>query len=279
MKEIETSWNIPPYRWHVRQAGERGRPVVLFLHGFMGSAGDWREVFGQLAGDFYCIAIDLPGHGKTRVMSDSKAFSMAACARGIRTALLAEGLAPCHLAGYSMGGRLALYFAVRYPQIVQSLVLESASPGLPTAAERRDRRRQDTVLGDRLLREDFAEFLQAWYRMPLFGALAQHPTFPELLQRRQRNEPAQLRMSLQHMGTGSQPSLWRFLPALPMPVLLLAGEGDTKFVQINQRMAGLCPQATLRLLSGCSHAVHVENTTGYAEAVGAFLAQNSMFIR
>lgn len=46
---------------------QQQRPAVLFLHGFMGSADDWIPLMRALATTHHCVAVDLPGHGKSRL--------------------------------------------------------------------------------------------------------------------------------------------------------------------------------------------------------------------
>ncbi len=64
------------------------------------------------------------------------------------------------IAGYSMGGRLALYLALRHPDRCAGLFLESASPGLEDAGERAARRAADGEMATRL-EDDFEGFLHA----------------------------------------------------------------------------------------------------------------------
>jgi len=54
-------------KWHYLTAGNPDESIVVFLHGFMGSSNDWKQVISFLKKDFYCIALDLPGHGKTPI--------------------------------------------------------------------------------------------------------------------------------------------------------------------------------------------------------------------
>ena len=105
--------------------------------------------------------------------------------------------------GYSMGGRLALYFGLRYPERCSGLFLESASPGLSSVSEQAARRRADEEKAARLETENFEEFLQEWYRQPIFVSLTrEEELLRKTIESRRRNEPEELARSLREMGTG-----------------------------------------------------------------------------
>ncbi|HEX2728748.1 MAG TPA: alpha/beta fold hydrolase, partial [Rubrobacteraceae bacterium] len=110
-------------------SGDRRRPAVLFLHGFMGSSGDWGGITAVLEERYFCVAVDLPGHG-TSVGLPLESYTFEVAARMVLAVLGELGIERTTLVGYSMGGRLALYTALRIPQRVSRLVLVGASPGI-----------------------------------------------------------------------------------------------------------------------------------------------------
>jgi 2-succinyl-6-hydroxy-2,4-cyclohexadiene-1-carboxylate synthase len=120
------------YRFHYTVHGQRELPVVLFLHGFMGNSADFDTVMTCLANQFCCLAVDLPGHGNTIVEGEDTLYTMPQTANAIVSWLNHLNIPQCFLVGYSMGGRLALYLALHFPQRFPKVVLESASPGLRT---------------------------------------------------------------------------------------------------------------------------------------------------
>jgi len=67
-------------RLNHRLTGPADAPIVLFLHGFMGSLTDWQTVIDALEGEYRCLAVDLPGHGDSTGFSDS-AYTMEGAAR------------------------------------------------------------------------------------------------------------------------------------------------------------------------------------------------------
>lgn len=244
---------------------------MLFLHGFMGGAKDWRDVSTGLDERFLGIAPDLPGHGASLGMPPDR-YTMEGAARSVLDVLDEIGVDRATVIGYSMGGRLALYLALRHPDRCAGLFLESASPGLENAGDRAERRRADEGKAKRLESGDFREFLRDWYRQPLFAPLARDE---DLLRRtiedKLRNDPAELARSLRGMGTGSQGSIWGELPKLRVPALAAAGELDEKFVGISHRMASLCPPMRLALVPGAGHNAHDEAPGEYIALLRGFL--------
>lgn len=237
----------------------------------MGSSRDWHRIMDALEDRFYCVAPDLPGHGGSlRLPPDL--YPIEGAARALVRLLDELRISRAVVVGYSMGGRLALYLALRHPERCAGLFLESASPGLEGAEYRASRRASDEKLASRLESEDFEKFLEDWYQQPLFAPLARDG---ELLQRtietRRRNDPVELAKSLRGMGTGSQPSLWVELSGLQAPTLTVAGALDEKYMEISRRMATASPMISSTIVSGVGHNVHVEATGRYLEMLRSFL--------
>lgn len=260
---------IGSHHYHCCFCGSVTSPPLVFLHGFLGSGADFESIMRALSDSFYCIAVDLPGHGQTATFTDD--FGMEAIAASIIVLVETLNLKPCHLLGYSMGGRLALYLGIHFPEYFRTLLLESASPGLDTEKARCDRRQQDERLAQRLEQEDFTEFLHRWYRLPLFQSLAQHPRYEAMFQRRLKNHPHSLARSLRGMGAGSQPSLWRELTELKQPTLLLIGEYDTKFIEIAQSMTDQSHKISRVMLPEAGHTLHLENESAFLKAIQDFM--------
>lgn len=260
--------------FYYQRQGRPDAPPLLFLHGFLGNVQSFAIAKSYLAEQFCCLSVDLPGHGKTRVVEDRE-YAMPQLAHRVIQLLDSLQIQTCQAIGYSLGGRLALYLALHFPQRFTQVVLESASPGLAIAAEQQLRRQQDEALAAQLETQPFSTWLHNWYHQPLFTSLRQHPDFEQLMQQRLQNCPEGLARSLRYLGTGSQPSLWEQLPWAQVPLLLLVGEKDYKFRQINQAMAAQCPMAQLMVIPGCGHNIHTENAQAFVAAVQTFLNRSS----
>lgn len=278
------------------QTGPPAAPVVLLLHGFMGSRRDWVRVAEVLSRTHRCIAVDLPGHGETgNPEGDECRGNATACATDIWTpdgcvAALAGILAAVNrgggsadasrctsdtnragVVGYSLGGRLALQLAIDHPDLVGRAVIVSASPGIAGEPARLARRSEDEQRARRLESWGLEPFLDDWYRLPLFAQLRAHSTFPEVLERRRRNDPLLLARSLRSLGAGSQRPLWDDLPGLRTPLLFLAGERDAKFTAQALDAVALCPRAEAVILRDRGHALVEEDPEAVAREIEGFL--------
>jgi len=261
------------YTSHAAAPGAASQPPLLLLHGFTGSRHNWGATVQALAPVCTTLTVDLLGHGQTDAPADPARYSMAASAADLAALLAVVASGPVNLLGYSMGGRLALYFALTYPHLVNALILESASPGLATAAERAARQQSDDALAERIEREGIAPFVDYWEALPLFATQQRLPAAVRhrLHEQRLANQPLGLANSLRGMGTGMQPSLWEQLPALTMPTLVLAGALDTKFCAIAEQMAQALRNPTLAIVPDAGHTIHLEQPAIFQQRVAQFI--------
>jgi len=252
-------------------------PTLVLLHGFTGSAAGWgAHLDAFAAAGLRIIALDMLGHGASDAPADSQRYVMERCHDDILATLVALGVAPgeATLLGYSMGGRIALYTALRSHGFFRRLILESASPGLASADERAARRASDDALATRIERDGVPAFVDYWQDIPLFASQRALPPQRQqaLRAQRLRNTPHGLANSLRGAGTGAQPSLYSELPTLTVPTLLIVGEFDTKFCAIARQMADALPNAQLAIVPHAGHAVHFERPTEFDALVTAFCA-------
>jgi 2-succinyl-6-hydroxy-2,4-cyclohexadiene-1-carboxylate synthase len=240
------------------------------LHGFMGCKEDYESLLPRLSRHFYCVAIDLPSHGKAAAIrwgwSEMAEYLVA-------TQALFSPKQPSYLYGYSLGGRIALYTALHFPQNWAGVILESASAGLADPIEQAERQRRDRAIARKLRQKslDFAEFLRSWYQQQIFQGLENSAGFEEMLKRRQLGNPPALADALETFSLGSQPFLGNFLAQSSLPLLLLAGELDLKFVQIQKQLAALYPMAQVEILAGCSHNIQSQQPDRLSEIICTWL--------
>jgi len=240
----------------------------------MGNKHEFNLAVGMLGKEFSYLTVDLPGHS-VQVFNSDECYEMENTAQAIISLLEQLKIKRCFLVGYSMGGRLALYLNLHFPAYFSKVILESASPGLLTHAERLERIKSDEQIARKLERSDFTAFINNWYKQPIFGSIHQHPEFERLIANRLQNNPRELAKSLRFMGTGRQPSLWEKLKDNKNPLLLLVGENDDKFVTINKKILNYCPLTQLKVISDCSHNIHFEQTITFVTYIRKFFGSAS----
>ena len=258
----------PEYQFNYIFIGDRQKPIVFWLHGFMGNCDDFMSAIEYLP-DYCCLVVDLPGHGRTEVAEDNN-YQMPQVAQALIKLLNQLKIEQCILVGYSMGGRIALYLACYFPEYFRGVVLESASPGLPTLSERKRRIAKDLQLARRLTSEDFHDFLQDWYLNPLFDSFREHSCYDSAIERRLNNDPCKLAKSLLQMGLGKQPNLTVKIRRLKLPLLLIVGELDLKFIETNRQIARSCSSATLSIVDRSGHNVHLEEPVKFSQLLQSF---------
>ena len=233
---------------------------LLLLHGFTQTGRGWDEVARHLAGERY-LAPDLRGHGAAGAR---RPIDMDACAGDV--ASLVDGRFV--LAGYSMGGRIALHVALAHPDRVSKLVLVSTTAGIDDASERAARRAADEELATWIEAHAIEQFADRWGALALFAG--QPPDVAAAARAdRLRNEPEHLAAALRGIGTGAMTPLWDRLGELDLPVVVLAGERDAKFVALARRLAAALPRAALSVVPGAGHALALEAPQAVARAIAS----------
>jgi 2-succinyl-6-hydroxy-2,4-cyclohexadiene-1-carboxylate synthase len=257
---------------HVVSEG-RG-PDVFILHGFTGSTQSMLGIARSLQGEFRVHRIDLLGFGQSDAPREFAAYTMERCTQQLVCVQGALNLPRAHLLGYSMGGRVALSYAVSKPSCVASLILVGATAGLADAAARAERVASDAALAQRILDEGLEAFVDDWMALPLFASQKRLGETALARARAERlcNRPHALAASLRGMGTGAMPPLHRALPGLDLPVLLVVGDEDEKFRCLAEQMATALPRARLELVARSGHAVHLEQPEAFGRVVRRFLS-------
>lgn len=256
--------------WQYATAGDPSRPALLLLHGFTGSHASWNGLMARWASEYFVIAPDLPGHGKTAIPDTPQDLSMRVTAERLAELLDYLSIAKAAVLGYSMGGRLALYFAWRHPELLWALVLESASPGLSREEDRQTRRHSDRALADTLEEKGLDWFIPYWADQALFRSQSASVRESENRIRRTQS-PYGLAQSLRGAGTGEQEPLWEHLSSLLMPVLLVTGTLDHKFSATAQQMSAAIQEVLWVPVSEAGHTVHGEQPERFFEVVDSFL--------
>lgn len=235
-----------------------GTREFCFVHGFTQTGNSW-TIAAQAIGGSTNTFVDAPDHGA------SQGVSLSLQETGDELADIAFGKV---LVGYSMGARMALHAAIQHPYAMIGLVLVSGTAGIEDDSERAARIQADEALASRIEKIGTSAFIHEWIRQPLFAK----STFSEdEIRDRCRNTPASLASSLRKCGTGQQESLWSQLEEIRIPVLLICGNRDEKFLEIAKRMHQLIPDSALRILDKAGHNAHLDQPEAFAQAVNLWL--------
>jgi 2-succinyl-6-hydroxy-2,4-cyclohexadiene-1-carboxylate synthase len=244
-------------------------PLVL-LHGLLGDGRDWQPVIEALPG-IACHALDLPGHGSNQGVSVT-GFEQAN--QWLCDALEALGIEQYRLAGYSLGGRLALYHASQSPAGLQALLLENCHPGLPLA-ERAARIEHDEGWARRFEREPLTAVLADWYQQGVFADLDEAARARQAA-RRLGNQGTAIATMLRATSLGQQPDLAAWLRAEPLvgtrlPVTWLSGSRDHKFHQLACQLVNQGCNINHLTLDG-GHNLHASQPETFAQLLREWVA-------
>lgn len=112
-------------------------PALVLIHGFLESSTIWKELIPPLKKKYTILCMDLPGHGKSGNISEIHSMELMA---EVLSELLAHlKITKSSIVGHSMGGYVALAFAERYSEVVDTLVLLN-STSMGDSSERKENR-------------------------------------------------------------------------------------------------------------------------------------------
>ncbi|MFM7068154.1 MAG: alpha/beta fold hydrolase [Actinomycetes bacterium] len=243
-----------------------GAPPLLALHGFAQNHRCLGPVVATCATDRLVLTPDAPGHGES---SRVRSMGVPATAE-LLTRIIDDMGGPVDVFGYSMGGRIALQFAVHHPELVRRLVLVGATAGIRSDAERAERAARDAATASHIGSIGVEAFTDEWLSQPLFATLPPDARFED---ERRTNTADGLADSLRHAGTGSMAPLWDRLGAVDAPTLCIAGALDAAYCSLADELAAGLPHATSVRIPGAGHAAHLEAPDAVTELVVAFLDQ------
>lgn len=253
--------------------GEKSKRSMLLLHGFTGTHLTWTDLCEILMKKYFLIVPDLPGHGKSGISPTPEFMNLDATSDNLLKLLNLLGIRKGALLGYSLGGRVALNFALKYQEHLTCLILEGASPGIQDPTEREKRKVEDDALASDLEKYGRNWFVERWENTPLLATQKDlhSPVIEMIKKERLSNTGKGLSMSLKSVGTGRMKPLWDQLGRLQIPVLLMVGEKDQKFLATAEAMKRRMPNCTLKVVEGAGHCNHLEKPAIFEDIIEQFL--------
>lgn len=251
------------------------KKTILFIHGFTGSSKDWQNIIPQIDESFSRVAIDLVGHGQSSSPEEISFYKIESITQQLKKVLEKLKIDKVIFAGYSMGGRVALSFTEAYPQLLHSLILESATAGIETETERKTRFESDGTLAKKIINDGIENFVEYWMNLPIFESQKNLPIekINQIKKNKLSNNPIGLSNSLLGFSTGIMPTLWNNLADLKIPTLLLSGQLDSKYVNINQKMNKLIKFSEFQIVKNAGHNIHLEKPSEFIIFVNRFLRE------
>lgn len=260
---------------HIRDEGRRdGAPLVL-IHGAQSSLHTWQGWVDALGDRYRLISIDLPGHGLTGQTSEDD-YSLDAMTRFTKDIIDLFGLKKVVLAGNSMGGSVALKFALEYPGHVRALVLTSPggmmrdanadAVGAFSLTSSNAARSMMRYITPRFLIANTLRGLVADSDMIVTDAMVTR--YWELLRMTGSREAAIKRLANRDTAMSLEP----LLPAVRAPTLILWGALDP-LIPMTQgvRMASAIRDSRIKIYPNAAHLAQVEIPEETAADTRAFL--------
>jgi pimeloyl-[acyl-carrier protein] methyl ester esterase len=251
---------------HVEAAGEG--PALVLLHGFAMHGGVFAPLLPALTPRFRVHVVDLPGHGWSSPMPSTNPAAIVAMIDAATSAIDE----PIVVVGWSLGGQVALQWALARPDRVHKLVLVATTPSFITRENWRCALAAETLAR-------FGDELRVAYRMTLLRFLTLQVQGTAC----GRRTLAQLRATLFDRGEPSRESLAATLellattdlrPSLPAVVtraLVVAGARDTLVpLAATRALAEALPHATHTTLAGAAHAPFLSHPASFRDALTAF---------
>ncbi|UCH65848.1 MAG: 2-succinyl-6-hydroxy-2,4-cyclohexadiene-1-carboxylate synthase [Ignavibacterium sp.] len=254
---------------------DKKKDTVLLLHGFTRSLEDWRDIYTCLDGRFNYVGIDLIGHGKSDSPSDIKKYATESLVNHLGDVLNQLSINKAILLGYSMGGRAALNFAVAYPKKIKGLILESTSAGIKDKKERKERIRSDEELASFIENEGTEKFAELWMNQNIFNTqrIFSEEKLQKIKRRIAKNSKSGLANMLRGFSTGKMPYLTENVHLIKSPVLLISGELDTKYCELNTVLAKKFLNANHSVIKNAGHNTHLEEKDRFVEVLNEFFKQ------
>ncbi|MBX7204420.1 MAG: alpha/beta hydrolase [Bacteroidia bacterium] len=256
----------------------RGEPLV-FIHGLASYGSVWQKNISRLKDSYRCIAIDLPGNGRSS--KGDFPFSMFFYAESVVQFIQRLGLNEVNLCGHSMGGQIAQIIALRYPQLVKKLILAAPAGFEFFTAHDKLLFNQMMLLGNFIYADEY--HLASTIR----DGFSVIPDEAEGMINELNEQLFSGKLSYyRSMVTGSingmmNEQVYDFLPQIHCPVLVIFGEKDklipnklihhTTTEKVARQGTAQLKQGTLHLIPNCGHFVQWEKADVFNRLATDFL--------
>ncbi len=246
--------------------------AVVFLHGYTGSAQDWANQIPVLSSKYKVVAPDQRGHGKSAAPSREEEYSMQIFADDVLALLRMLNIRKCCLVGHSLGGFIALEFALEHPDMLTALVLVDTSSGEferdPNYAELRQKL-------DELARSQGMEAAfeyDAANNPQRIERFQKHPELREVTRQKMLMTSVDSYIYISKAMGKWQPVTSR-LSEIKLPTLIYWGDEDAPFLRATQILKEGIADSELVTVKGVGHSPHEEAPDLFNNALLKFLGR------
>ncbi|MCV7287732.1 alpha/beta hydrolase [Mycolicibacterium wolinskyi] len=261
----EGSAEIGGIRWAYTDRGNG--PLVVFLHGTFASGAMYQDVILTLQDRYRCVAVDLPGHGRSGFNPDG--WTLEDVVEGVGALISTFDAGPATLVGLSQGGAVAMRVALRYPTLVGALVTQGAGPDGP-AREAVDAM---AAFGRALAEADGERRRAAAVQIqPAFHASGWVQAHPQAAEQELsvilRHDRRAVALVAQVPGTAD--SIEEQLNQITCPSLIMWGDEDPRAFW-GPKMVAAMPAAQLVIVEHAGHHLNSDAPEVCAREIGRFL--------
>ncbi len=218
------------------------------LHGFLGLHTDW-NIF-----EFIDHSIKIENH-ELDFWAWANSFNSTVKKQNKMNILL----------GYSLGARLAMHAFIANPSLWDGAIFVSAHLGLSSDSERAARLQADRQWAERFLVDSWEKLMHDWNLNPVFG----HQSFP--FPRDEKHfDRKKLAQQLVNWSLGKQEPLLDRLRSLSTPILMIAGELDTKFSHQANQCRNFCK---VSIIPQAAHRVPWDQPEKFNEQITKFIEE------
>jgi 3-oxoadipate enol-lactonase len=225
---------------------------IIFVHGLGGHRGMWDLQVREFSGNYQAVVYDLRGHGQSE--SPDRPYSIDFFADELHHLLHFLGLKKSIVLGLSLGGRILLRFALKYPTEIRALILADAQSEIPEESKQRLRRVAEFVQ-----REGMEKAAEVFFSLPLLQGLAE--SNPERFQKEKAHfaKSSAVGFVQSCLAIAKMEPLIDRLSAIKAPTLVLAGEKDEPYLAYLDLYARQIPNCKKQIVPRAGHVSNLEN--------------------
>ena len=285
---------LPSYQYEVRKVsifddvelsyvdqGPKDAQVILMIHGLGGYIKNWYPVIDDLSNEYRCIALDLPGYGKSTIRDFDKNDYMQFFANSINEFVDVLELESVVLIGHSMGGQVSSVIAISNPEWLKSLIL-AAPAGFETFTQQEAELLKGFSTAPAIISHN-EEQIRAAYQL---NFVEMPPLAEEMIQDRIKAKEADWFKSyalVREMGVKGMLDhpIYQDLEKIKVPTMVIFGKNDllipnkylhpnlttTQVAEIGKKI----PNVKIKMIEAAGHMLQMDNPASFNRAVKQML--------